>query len=158
MAIRLSTGAMPVFPALGRRVFSCRHLVVVAGLLAACSGEVLPASREGASYLSEDAGRPVELSPTPRRILSLLPSATELPLELGESSRLVARTVIVVPSGEDHSLQPEWLSGSARWRSVRAVREGRLVVADSNLSDRPRPRVVDAARALAQASEAGGRP
>jgi iron complex transport system substrate-binding protein len=57
--------------------------------------------------------------------------------------------VIIVPRGEG-SLDPAWLSDAPRWQNVRAVRDGRLVVVDSDLFNRPGPRVVEAARALAR--------
>jgi iron complex transport system substrate-binding protein len=318
MAIRLSAGAMPVFLALGRRVFSCRHLVVVAGVVAACGGDARPASNLAASYVRDDVGRAIPLSPAPQRILSLLPSATELLVALDQASLLVARTdydtdprlaalpslgptltpslerivelrpdlvitashevagelparlssmgfriyegyaedldgllstvsrvsrlvgteergaqlgarlaagldslraaargrtrtrvlyllwheppyvpgrgtyvdqlieiaggenvfsdvggwadvsfeeivarrpdVVIVPRGEGHSLQPEWLTAAPRWRQVEAVRAGRLVVVDSDLFNRPGPRVVEAARVLAGALAGGGTP
>jgi iron complex transport system substrate-binding protein len=40
----------------------------------------------------DDAGRAVSLEPAPRRIISLLPSATELIVALGGGDRLIART------------------------------------------------------------------
>jgi iron complex transport system substrate-binding protein len=65
---------------------------------------------------------------------------------------------IIVPRGDGHSLQPDRLTGSARWRTVRAVRDGRLVVVDSDLFNRPGPRVAQAARTLAKAFVAGAEP
>ena len=47
-------------------------------------------------------------------------------------------------------MQPEWLAGSGRWRAVRAVREGRLLAVESDLFNRPGPRVAEAARVLAE--------
>ena len=311
MAFRLCAGASPVFLALGRRAFSRCHLVVVAGLVAACSGGDAPAAAVGGTAVVDDAGRQVSLTPAPRRIISLAPSATELLIALGASAHLVARTdfdndaslarlptlgrtlspsletvvalrpdlvitasdaltddfterligarvrvyqtdtqrlselfasistlsvlvgeaargeellrateralgtireaavsglqprvlyllwhspafiagrdtyiddliriaggrnvfadvagwaqvsleeiiardpeLIVVPRGEGHSLQPEWLVETAGWRGVRAVREDRLLLVDSDLFNRPGPRVVEAAQVLASA-------
>jgi len=57
---------------------------------------------------------------------------------------------LVVPRGEGHSLQPGWLVEEAGWRSLRAVREGRMLVVDSDLFNRPGPAVAEAAWTLAR--------
>jgi iron complex transport system substrate-binding protein len=44
---------------------------------------------------------------------------------------------------------PERLASSAGWRELRAVREGRVVLVDGELFNRPGPRVLEAARTLA---------
>lgn len=328
MAIRSCTGAVPVLPLVGERVFSCRSFGAVVALLAACGGGSGAPARDDASAVHDgsaavryssaavhdDAGRAVALAPVPRRIVSLLPSATELVVALGGGERLIARTsydehpalahlpsfghnleagveailaldpdlvivppdyltsglarrlaavgvrvyeadaqrmdgvlatvtrlgtllgedgrgdslhaalraglaavraesgraravtavyvvwhsppyvagaetyvddliraaggrnafgdvrgwsevsaealiardpeVVIVPQGDGSSLRPEWLLRAPGWRALRAVREGRLVVVDAGLFNRPGPRVVEAASALATALNA----
>ncbi len=58
---------------------------------------------------------------------------------------------IVIPRGTGHSVQPEWLDDLPGWRDLTAVREQRVVTVDSDLFNRPGPRVVEAARTLGQA-------
>jgi iron complex transport system substrate-binding protein len=317
MAIRLRAGATAVFPALGRRFFSRRHLVIVAGFLAACRGADAEADRTG-DFVRDDGGRVVPVAPAPARVLSLVPSGTELLIELGALPLLVGRTafdthpalahlpslgsslspslesivalrpdlvitapdvltnglatrlaelglrvyevdaqrledvfstarrlailigdpargvalgealrsdlealrlelagrppvpliyliwhapptvaggrtyiddlvrqaggvnvfadvdgwaevsleevlardpaVVVVPSAQHHSLQPDWLARSTGWKDLPAVRKGRLVVVDSDLFNRPGPRVASAARALARGLAREGTP
>lgn len=60
---------------------------------------------------------------------------------------------LVVPSGRD-ALRPEWLAELPGWRELGAVREGRVIVVDNGLFNRPGPRVVEAARVLAAALRA----
>ncbi|HEX7091389.1 MAG TPA: helical backbone metal receptor, partial [Longimicrobiales bacterium] len=62
---------------------------------------------------------------------------------------------IVVPSGRD-ALRPEWLAELPGWRELGAVRERRVIVVDGDLFNRPGPRVVEAARLLADALRARG--
>jgi iron complex transport system substrate-binding protein len=57
---------------------------------------------------------------------------------------------IVVPSGRD-ALRPEWLADLPGRRELGAVRERRVIVVDNDLFNRPGPRVVEAARVLADA-------
>lgn len=61
-------------------------------LLSACGGGSAAADHELPASVRDDAGRAVALEPAPRRIISLLPSATELIVALGGGDRLVART------------------------------------------------------------------
>src|SRR5690606_27015783 len=70
---------------------------------------------------------------------------------------LIARDpdVIIVPAGGGSSLRPEWLRSAPRWRALRAVREGRVIVVDADLFERPGTRVVDAAGTLARALHTG---
>jgi hypothetical protein len=74
MAIRHRAGATAVFPPWGRRFFTRRALVVVAGVLAAGGRESVPATNDEGNLVVDD-GRRVALSPG--RIVSLPPSATE---------------------------------------------------------------------------------
>jgi iron complex transport system substrate-binding protein len=66
-------------------------LFAISSLLgvSACSG-AQPPPADGA--IVDDLGRTVTVATPPRRIVALVPSATDLILALGESDRLVART------------------------------------------------------------------
>ena len=58
--------------------------------------------------------------------------------------------VIVLPSGDDQTLDLRRLRARVGWRDMRAVREGRVIHVDAELFNRPGPRVAEAARQLAQ--------
>ena len=58
--------------------------------------------------------------------------------------------VIVLPSGDDQTLDLRRLRARVGWRDLRAVREGRVIHVDAELFNRPGPRVAEAARQLAQ--------
>src|SRR5690606_16234427 len=62
---------------------------------------------------------------------------------------------LVVPGGRG-ALRPEWLTELPGWRELGAVRERRVIVVDNDLFNRPGPRVVEAARVLADALRARG--
>ncbi|MGH7569096.1 MAG: ABC transporter substrate-binding protein [Gemmatimonadales bacterium] len=66
-----------------------RGLLLVSWLLAACRPA---ADRAGAVLVTDDAGRPVALAAPARRIVSLLPSFTELLFAMGAGDRIVGRT------------------------------------------------------------------
>lgn len=58
---------------------------------------------------------------------------------------------IVVSRDGGDSTPPGWLHERPGWRGLRAVVEGRLVIVDPDVFNRPGPRVVDAAHTLARA-------
>ena len=64
---------------------------------------------------------------------------------------------LVLPSGRD-ALRPERLAELPGWRELGAVRERRVIMVDDDLFNRPGPRVVEAARVLADALREGQRP
>lgn len=100
MAYRSWAGAVPVLPFVGGRVFSRRALGVVIALLCACEGSAVAIRDRNA--VVDDGGRRVALEPAPRRIISLLPSATELLVALGAGDRLIARTDYDAQPGLTH--------------------------------------------------------
>lgn len=59
--------------------------------------------------------------------------------------------VIVLPQGASHATPFPLIDGEPGWRDLTAVREGRVVLVESDLFNRPGPRVVEAARALSKA-------
>lgn len=59
--------------------------------------------------------------------------------------------VIVLPQGTSHATPFEMVDGAPGWRDLTAFREGRVVPVQSDMFNRPGPRVVEAARALADA-------
>lgn len=63
--------------------------------------------------------------------------------------------VIVLPVGEKGAARLEELRREPGWRDVPAVREGRVVIVDAELMNRPGPRLGEAARRLAQALHPG---
>lgn len=56
---------------------------------------------------------------------------------------------IVLPRGHGPSIDPPTLEDLPNWRSLSAVRAGRVLVVDADLFYRPGPRVAEAARVLA---------
>ena len=50
------------------------------------------------------------------------------------------------PSGEYEKVLQEW----SRWKTIPAVRNNRLYVIDSDLIDRPSPRIIDGLEAIAK--------
>lgn len=61
---------------------------------------------------------------------------------------------IVLPRGDGPSIDPHALENLPNWRSLSAVRAGRVLVVDADLFYRPGPRVAEAARDLAEALRA----
>lgn len=63
-------------------------------------------------------------------------------------------TIVCMPCGYDLKktrAEMHWLTGRAGWSELRAVREGRVFLADGNqYMNRPGPRVVDSLEILAQ--------
>ncbi|HEX7051921.1 MAG TPA: cobalamin-binding protein [Longimicrobiales bacterium] len=62
---------------------------------------------------------------------------------------------IVLPVGTTHTTTPARLGTLPGWRELTAVREGRIIVVESDLFNRPGPRFVEAARTLGRALHAG---
>lgn len=58
---------------------------------------------------------------------------------------------VVLPQGESHATPFPSIDGAPGWRGLTALREGRVVLVNSDLFNRPGPRVVEAARTLAEA-------
>ena len=66
---------------------------------------------------------------------------------------------VVLPQGEKGGAHDvDRLRGSPGWRELRAMREGRVVTIDSELMNRPGPRLGEAARALRDALHPGAAP
>lgn len=65
--------------------------------------------------------------------------------------------VVIVPAGEDPALAVERVAGAPGWREVRALREGRARTVPTLVTNRPGPRLGEAARLLRDAlhGEAG---
>ena len=113
--------------------------------------------------ITDDGGRVVRLATPARRVISLIPSATETLVALGAADRVVGRTRYDVapeiasrPSvggGLDPSveaivgLRPDVVIG---WENDKrqAVRDGRVATVPANLANRPGPHLGEAARAL----------
>lgn len=57
--------------------------------------------------------------------------------------------ILIFPHGEGPSLEVAQLQRMVGWRDLEAVRQGRVVTVDAYLFNRPGPRVVEAARRLA---------
>lgn len=88
---RRYTDGVPAFSFTGERVFFWMLPIVVA--LATACGEAAPAVSDGsAGVVVDDAGRRLAVTPARERIVSLVPSATDLLVALGVTERLVART------------------------------------------------------------------
>lgn len=100
-----------------------------------------PAQSEGFIELRDHEGRLVQLQEPPRRIVSLVPSASEALLRLGASDRLVGRT--------QYDTQPELAHlpsvGGGLHPSLEALLELRpdLVIRFGGESDRATPRGLD---------------
>src|SRR3989449_7671607 len=97
------------------------HLVGLLTLaVAACAEKERPASKGGIA-VTDDAGRRVTLAAPAQRIVSLLPSFTELLFAIGAGDRLVGRTAwcdyppeaLAVPSVGD-GMPPNVEAGAAR--------------------------------------------
>ncbi|MGH7578329.1 MAG: ABC transporter substrate-binding protein [Longimicrobiales bacterium] len=63
--------------------------------------------------------------------------------------------VIVLPQGRSHATPFEMVDGEPGWRDLTAFREGRVVRVESDLFNRPGPRVAEAARTLSRALHPG---
>ena len=63
-------------------------LMTVVALLLACGG----ASRTGDLVVEDGSGRVVRLAAPAKRVISLIPSVTEVLVAMGAADRLVART------------------------------------------------------------------
>src|SRR5438309_1660836 len=157
------------------------HRTHLAGLLllaavAACRRAERAAAPHGLA-VTDDAGRRIALTAPAQRVVSLLPSFTELLFAIGAGDRLVGRTAwcdyppeaLRVPSVGDgmppnveavaarhpdfvavlsDSAVPPRYAGRPEWRAVRAVRARRFLFLPGQLFGRPGPRVAEAVREL----------
>src|SRR5438876_190789 len=100
-----------------RRWIQRTHLAgFVALTITACArGEHFPV--RGGIAVTDDAGRRVMLAAPARRIVSLLPSFTELLFAIGAGDRLVGRTTWC-----DYPAGPRRPRRSAAWRRRRSAR------------------------------------
>lgn len=135
----------PSCPSAGKDGFFLRAntlpLPLLLALIAACGDGGTPRDRapadSGAVVVTDDAGVPVRLDAPARRVVSLVPSVTDVVLALGLGDRLIARTdydadarLAGLPSvGPGLSPNLEWLAAQApdlviAWRDV----EGRALV------------------------------
>ncbi|HVH66483.1 MAG TPA: helical backbone metal receptor [Gemmatimonadales bacterium] len=98
MALRTKAQALAHLRSVGGGFFAMRrwaHRTHLAGLLASLAAACGTGGRSSASRsltLTDDAGRVVTLAHPARRIVSLLPSFTELLFAIGAGNRLVGRT------------------------------------------------------------------
>jgi len=72
-------------------------------------------------------------------------------VSLEEVVRRQPDVVVLAGEPEEVALRRARLQAAPGWRELRAVREGRVVMVEGELMNRPGPRVVEAARALAAA-------
>src|SRR5436309_2675079 len=164
-----------------RRWIQRTHLAgFVALTITACArGEHVPV--RGGIAVTDDVGRRVTLAAPARRIVSLLPSFTEILFAIGAGSYLArlaalagARNVfhdVGAPSAQvsietlaardpdfvallsDSAVPPRYAT-RPEWRVVRAVRNARFLFLPGQLFGRPGPRAAEAIRELRRRLEA----
>ncbi len=70
-------------------------------------------------------------------------------VSLEEAVRRNPDAVVAAGTHDGTEPEPDWLRDRSGWREMEAVRAGRVLVVDPDLFNRPGPRMVEAARALA---------